>query len=161
MSGSLTGIITHTQRVQRLYKRALRNIQSFYCNCTPAIRYRSVLLRQRFDNNKYICDPTAASEMVCLGEEELRENLHWDVVKFHGAPGGTNFEREVILPDWIVDYWDALEKAQYPEYFQKRELRKKDYIKFYEDTYGKSTFKPAFDPAKWFDQVRSKYNLKF
>lgn len=53
------------------------------------------------------------------------------------SPGGVAFEREVIPPDWVLDYWHPLEKAQYPEYFARREKRKEEYIKWWENQYGK------------------------
>lgn len=52
------------------------------------------------------------------------------------SPGGVAYEREVVPPDWILDYWHPLEKAQYPEYFARRELRKKEFIKNWEKKYG-------------------------
>lgn len=48
------------------------------------------------------------------------------------------YERQVIPPDWIVDYWHPLEKAQYPEYFARREQRKQEFIKQWQKKYGKS-----------------------
>lgn len=53
------------------------------------------------------------------------------------SPGGIAEGREVDPPDWVVDFWHPLEKKQYPEYFARREQRKKDYIKFYTQLYGK------------------------
>lgn len=59
------------------------------------------------------------------------------------SPGGCAFEREVIPPDWILDYWHPLEKAQYPEYFARREQRKKEYVIWWEKMYGK--YEPSAD----------------
>lgn len=53
------------------------------------------------------------------------------------SAGGCAFEREVIPPDWVLDYWHPLEKAQYPEYFARREQRKKEYVMWWEKQYGK------------------------
>lgn len=53
------------------------------------------------------------------------------------SPGGVAFEREVEPPDWVLDYWHPLEKAEYPEYFKKREQRKKEFIAMWEKQYGK------------------------
>lgn len=53
------------------------------------------------------------------------------------SPGGVAFEREVIPPDWILDYWHPLEKQQYPEYFARREKRKAEFVKLWEQKYGK------------------------
>lgn len=46
-----------------------------------------------------------------------------------GRAGGIAFERVVEPPDWVMDYWHPLEKAQYPNYFETRECRKIEYIK--------------------------------
>ena len=53
------------------------------------------------------------------------------------SPGGCAFERDVEPPDWMLDYWHPLEKAQYPEFFAKREQRKKEYVAWWEKQYGK------------------------
>lgn len=53
------------------------------------------------------------------------------------SPGGVAAERVVLAPDWVLDYWHPLEKAQYPEYFKKREERKKEFIANWEKEYGK------------------------
>lgn len=53
------------------------------------------------------------------------------------SPGGTAFERECNPPDWVLDSWHPLEKAQYPKYFAKREERKKEYIALWEKRWGK------------------------
>lgn len=53
------------------------------------------------------------------------------------SPGGVAYQREVVVPDWVVDYWHPLEKAQYPEYFARREQRKREYVKMWEEKYGK------------------------
>ena len=36
-----------------------------------------------------------------------------------------------------VDIWHPLERAQYPEYFARREKRKQEFIEAYEKKYGK------------------------
>lgn len=55
------------------------------------------------------------------------------------SPGGVAYEREVEPPDWILDHWHPLEKAQYPEYFARREQRKKEFIQEWNKKYGKSS----------------------
>lgn len=54
------------------------------------------------------------------------------------SPGGVAYDRVVTPPDWVLDYWHPLEKAQYPEYFKKREQRKKEYIAMWEKEFGKA-----------------------
>lgn len=236
-----TGIITHAQRVCRLYKKAVRLTQSwytpryvhffalglpnnrlcklrhptwkifikfFFLSIRHAFRYHAVLMRERFDNNKDIKDLRIARKLVEEGEAELFQKAHpqpigckyfelskltctrewlfwffygnwqtefvdWNIkfkwiqrictfsfdkkccskfqimknflffslhCKSPGAnnPGGLAYGREVELPDWVLDYWHPLEKAQYPDYFARREQRKKEYVIWWEKQYGKS-----------------------
>jgi len=95
------------------------------------------MIRQRFDENRQVLDMRKAKELLALGEEELFQRQHYQPLKFPHSPGGTAYEREVQLPDWLLDYWHPLEKAQYPEYFARREQRKKEYIEMWERQYGK------------------------
>ncbi|KAG5894966.1 hypothetical protein JTB14_023314 [Gonioctena quinquepunctata] len=141
MSGSLTGLVTHTRRVQSLYKRSLRSLENWY-DRREVYRYQAVLMRQRFEENKNICDTRVAKDLVAKGEKELFDNQHWHPRKFPDSPGGVAYGREVVPPDWIVDYWHPLEKAQYPDYFARREERKKEFVKQWEQKYGKSTAAP-------------------
>ncbi|XP_031624853.1 NADH dehydrogenase [ubiquinone] 1 beta subcomplex subunit 9 [Contarinia nasturtii] len=132
-----TGIITHSQRVCRLYKKTVRLAQSWY---TPrhVFRFNAILLRERFDQNKEIKDLRIARELLKSGEQELFEKQHPQPFTFANSPGGIAYGREVDLPDWVLDYWHPLEKAQYPDYFARREQRKKEYVIWWEKQYGKS-----------------------
>ncbi|XP_044255879.1 NADH dehydrogenase [ubiquinone] 1 beta subcomplex subunit 9-like [Tribolium madens] len=126
-----TGLISHATRVKSLYKKALRNLESWY-DRRHVYRYYAVLMRARFDQNIKIKDAASAKRLVEEGEEELFKNQHWHIRKFTNSPGGTAYLREVTPPDWIIDYWHPLEKAQYPEYFARREERKREFVKFWQ-----------------------------
>lgn len=52
------------------------------------------------------------------------------------APGGVFFRKYIEMPDGVLDYWHPLEKAAYPKYFAKRELRKRQYLEMWEKQYG-------------------------
>ncbi|KAL4716413.1 hypothetical protein ACJJTC_015841 [Scirpophaga incertulas] len=133
----ILGLKTHSQKVCSLYKRALRNLESYY-DRRNVFRYQAVLLRARFDQNAKECDLRKATELLKAGEEELFQIQHPIPKKFAQSPGGVAFERVVTPPDWVLDYWHPLEKAQYPEYFKKREERKKEFIAMWEKEYGQS-----------------------
>ncbi|KAL1513570.1 hypothetical protein ABEB36_002967 [Hypothenemus hampei] len=132
-----TGLISHTRKVQSLYKRAVRNLESWH-EYRDIFRYHATILRKRFDDNKQV-DMITAKQLISEGEDELFSQIHYAPAKFPESPGGVAYEREVTPPDWVVDYWHPLEKAQYPEYFARREQRKKEFIKLWEQQYGKST----------------------
>ncbi|KAM3961343.1 NADH dehydrogenase [ubiquinone] 1 beta subcomplex subunit 9-like [Aphomia sociella] len=130
------GIKTHSQKVCSLYKRALRNLESFY-DRRHVYRYQAVLLRARFDKNAKETDLSKAATLLKQGEEELFLQQHPIPKKFATSIGGVAHERVVTPPDWVLDYWHPLEKAQYPEYFKKREQRKKEFVAMWEKEYGK------------------------
>lgn len=54
------------------------------------------------------------------------------------SPGGSAYGRELKSPDWVLDYWSYDEKAQYPEYFSRREELKKEYKTYWEKKFGKA-----------------------
>lgn len=94
-------------------------------------------MRARFDKNANVRDFRTVEELLASGEQELFDKQHPQPRKFANSPGGVAFEREVIPPDWILDYWHPLEKAQYPDFFAKRELRKKEYLEKWDLQHGK------------------------
>lgn len=97
------------------------------------------MLRDRFDKNRNVVDYRDATKAIEEGERELFLKQHPQPRKFPNSPGGVAYERDIIPPDWIVDYWHPLEKAQYPEYFARREQRKKEYLALWDKKYGKGT----------------------
>jgi len=78
-----------------------------------------------------------AKELLLNGEEELFRQSHYQPLKFPTSPGGVAYERETVTPDWVLDYWDEKEKALYPDYFARREERKKEYLEMWDKRYGK------------------------
>lgn len=115
-------------------------------------------MRQRFEENRNVTDMAKAAQLLAAGEQELFNTQHYQPIKRKfqqcrkkqnsinlclifiieaNSPGGCAFERDVEPPDWVLDYWHPLEKAQYPEFFAKREQRKKEYVAWWEKQYGK------------------------
>jgi len=95
-----------------------------------------VVMRARFDENKTELDMRKAKEMLRLGEEELWSQMHTHPIKFPHSPGGVAYERKAPVPDWIIDYWHPFEKAAYPDYFTRREQRKKEWVELWNKHYG-------------------------
>ncbi|XP_006621051.1 NADH dehydrogenase [ubiquinone] 1 beta subcomplex subunit 9 [Apis dorsata] len=129
-----SGLISHTKKVCSLYKRALRTLESFNYR-RHEYRYEAVLLRQRFEKNRHIPDARIAKKLLLEGEEELFKKCHWDPYKFPDSPGGIVHGRFVEPPDAVLDFWDPIEKAQYPKYFGQREKLKVEYEKLYKKLY--------------------------
>merc|ERR1711976_340831 len=136
MSYMQTKVLSHAQKVCALYKESLRQIQSYY-HRRHFMRYEQVLMRARFDENKDITDMVKAKELLKKGEEELFYYQHPQPFKFPNSPGGVAYGREARVPDWIYDMWHPLERAQYPEYFARREQRKLEFIERWHKKYGK------------------------
>ncbi|KAK9737773.1 Complex 1 protein (LYR family) [Popillia japonica] len=130
-------LATHTQQVQSLYKMAIRNLESWY-DRREVFRYMARLMRARFDRNKSVQNYQTARELLRLGHQELFYKSHWHIRKPPNSPYGSAYERDVPPPDWAIDYWHPLEKAQYPTYFAKREELKKKYIALWKDLYSES-----------------------
>lgn len=94
-------------------------------------------MRDQFEKNRHVKDPVQIESLIKATEKELFDKQHPQPRKFANSPGGVAFEREVVPPDWVVDFWHPLEKAQYPEYFARREQRKKEYLAMWDKKYGK------------------------
>ncbi|XP_068189803.1 NADH dehydrogenase [ubiquinone] 1 beta subcomplex subunit 9 isoform X2 [Antennarius striatus] len=100
------------------------------CSCLnlrDKYRFYACLLRARFDENKYEKDLVKATKLLKEGEQEFWANQHPQPYIFPDSPGGTSYERYETykVMDWVLDYWHPSEKAQYPDYFAKREQWKK------------------------------------
>ncbi|KAI8432772.1 hypothetical protein MSG28_013731 [Choristoneura fumiferana] len=126
---------SHSQQVCTLYKTAMRLIESYYV-ARFVVRYHQVILRKEFDKNACECDPKEQRRLLRVGQHEVFSKKHSiPGAKFpysQGLAAGVAFAREVEPPDWVLDYWHPLEKAQYPDYFRRRECRKKEYIALWE-----------------------------
>jgi NADH dehydrogenase (ubiquinone) 1 beta subcomplex subunit 9 len=94
-------------------------------------------MRKRFDDNRNIKDVNEINRIVEEAKRELFLNQHPQPRKFANSPGGVAYDREAIPPDWVLDCWHPLEKARYPDYFAKREQRKKEYLKIWDSQYAK------------------------
>jgi len=129
--------ISHTRRVQSLYKRLCRNEES-WLEDRHEVRYHFSLIRAQFEEHRHVKDMRVAKALLQEGERQLFLKIHPQPKKFTYSPGGVCFERYFDYPDWHADYWSPLEKARYPYYFAKRELRKKEYIELWEK-YGHQT----------------------
>ncbi|KAL0861582.1 hypothetical protein ABMA27_009081 [Loxostege sticticalis] len=123
---------SHAQKVCSLYKKACRTIESYYV-ARYCVRYQQVILRNEFEKNRIVCDPQEQRILLWSGEHQLFQKKHpIPIAKFArslGIAAGVAHGRVVEPPDWVLDYWHPLEKAQYPEYFKKRECRKCEYIR--------------------------------
>ncbi|XP_065224909.1 NADH dehydrogenase [ubiquinone] 1 beta subcomplex subunit 9 [Planococcus citri] len=130
--------ISHTRRVQILYKKYLRDIEDWTLDRAEK-RIQQVLLRAEFDKNRDIKDPIKAKRALEAAETYYEYVRHAEPFKFPTSFGGTAWERdEMKFPhDGILDYWHPLEKAQYPDYFAKREQRKKEFVEWYDKKYGR------------------------
>lgn len=95
-------------------------------------------MRQRFEENRNIKDFRVVKKLMEDAEEELFQKLHPYPLYYPYSPGGVCYDREFNHPDWVLDYWHPLEKARYPHYFARREQRKLEYIRLYEQEYGDS-----------------------
>lgn len=133
----------------------------FRFGCRHDFRYQAVLLRDRFDQTANITDMHKAKKLLLDGEAELWEKSHFQRIRFAHAPGGPAYDRKRYIPDWVsicvathihpslrtnlnwevlwfkvLDTWHPYEKAAFPDYFARREMRKKEFIERWEKEYG-------------------------
>ncbi|XP_005288841.1 NADH dehydrogenase [ubiquinone] 1 beta subcomplex subunit 9 isoform X1 [Chrysemys picta bellii] len=122
----MAAYLTHQQKVLRLYKRAMRQLES-WCIFRDKYRFYACVLRARFDEHKNERDMVKATKLLRAAEEELWANQHPQPYIFPDSPGGTAYERYEAnkAPEWCLDFWHPSEKAMYPDYFSKREQWKR------------------------------------
>jgi hypothetical protein len=75
MSGIPQAILTHSQRVCRLYKKAQR-LSEMCLDDRQQIRFEAVLLRHRFDETRKEDDYRKLGAMLEEGEDEVWRKQH-------------------------------------------------------------------------------------
>lgn len=127
-------LISHTRRVCSLYKKMCRDLDFAEEDFFEA-RFKKLIVRSKFDKYKDIKDIRRAKALLQEGIEEFNKNA--DPFHIHGPPfhafskEGIAYNRNKLSPDYVMDTYHPLEKAQYPYYFAKREQMKEEYIKMW------------------------------
>ncbi|CAH8656112.1 unnamed protein product [Schistosoma bovis] len=130
-----TRLISHGQKVCELYKAALYDLKAKNRDVLK-YRYHAVLMRARFEENRNIKDAVLARKMLEDGWTELKQIEAPYPYKYPDAPGGAAYGRETVFNDSNYDLWHPLEKKQYPDFFARREKRKKEFIEAWVKRYG-------------------------
>ncbi|CAH8655022.1 unnamed protein product [Schistosoma margrebowiei] len=130
-----TRLISHGRKVCELYKAALYDLKAKHRDVLK-YRYHAVLMRARFEENRNIKDAILARKMLEDGWDELKQIEAPYPFKYPDAPGGAAYGRETVFNDANYDLWHPLEKKQYPDFFARREKRKKEFIEAWVKRYG-------------------------
>ncbi|KAK6014666.1 hypothetical protein OSTOST_19947 [Ostertagia ostertagi] len=121
-----TKALSHRQKVCRLYKKALREIDNWYGGDCLEVRY------QKLDSMQTRMRKTLAKANTFLlmaagscGKKGISNQFRYPL-----DPGGSSYDRYRESPDQIVDseQWTLPEKEQFPYYFNRREQRKKELL---------------------------------
>ncbi|KAJ8303453.1 hypothetical protein KUTeg_019849 [Tegillarca granosa] len=114
----VTQVPTHAKRVLSLYKKSLRCLRDHFPEI-PEYRYHAAFIRKMFDDTKDIKDFMEADRRCKIAESQLKTYMHAFPRKFYN----------------LKNTWHPMEKAQYPEYFAKREIRKREFLESWEKKY--------------------------
>ncbi|VDK83516.1 unnamed protein product [Litomosoides sigmodontis] len=123
--------LSHRQKVCRLYKRALREVDGYYGTDILEARFQKVVMRARFDAYKEESDPDKARLLYLDGCRQIWERKHWTTFRFGSDIGGAAYNRDTHnMVDAMLDTasWTNVEREQFPYYFNRREQRKKELL---------------------------------
>lgn len=127
-------LVSHTRRVCSLYKKMLRDIDWSETEFFEA-RFKKLQLRAEFDKHKNIKDMRAAKALLEATEQNFLRTMHpymANNIEWHPySKEGIAYQRNMESPDYVMDAYHPLEKAQYPYYFEKREQMKEDYMRMW------------------------------
>jgi len=104
-------IITHSQRVCRLYKSAVRTAESFL-NEWHDRRYVAVVMRDRFERTRKETDMRKLAAMVEEGEHEVWKQANIQPFIYKNDPGGIMYNRVCEPSDTVLDFWHPWEKVR-------------------------------------------------
>uniref|UniRef100_A0A2K6VQP2 NADH dehydrogenase [ubiquinone] 1 beta subcomplex subunit 9 n=1 Tax=Onchocerca volvulus TaxID=6282 RepID=A0A2K6VQP2_ONCVO len=123
--------LSHRQKVCRLFKRAMREVDGYYGTDLLEARFQKVVMRARFDSYKAEKDPDKARLLYLDGCRQIWERKHWTTFRFGSDVGGASYDRDTHnMPDAMLDSttWTNVEREQFPYYFNRREKRKKELL---------------------------------
>lgn len=127
-------LVSHTRRVCSLYKKMLRDIDWSEDDFWEG-RFKKLQLRAEFDKHKNIKDMRAAKALLETHEQNFLTTMHPYTaygLEWHPySKEGIAYGRNMLSPDFVMDNYHPLEKAQYPYYFAKREAMKEEYLKLW------------------------------
>merc|ERR1711879_480737 len=135
-TGGPKAIITHSQRVCRLYKLAIKTAFSLIPH-RHDWRYECAIIRARFDETRKEKDVRKLAAMLEAGEEEVWQNQPVTMFKYRNDEDGITYNRQAPIEDYVLDEWHPWEKANYIDYFNKREEFKKDTQAYWEQSLSK------------------------
>jgi len=127
-------IVTHAQRVCRLYKRALRTSEDHYGFDRIELRYQAVVIRDRFEQTRDIKDKRILAVMLEEAEKEWLYKRHPQPQLFANDYDGITHHQFALPYCHLMDAWHPWEKAPYIDYFTKREQMKKDMETYHDDS---------------------------
>merc|ERR1712038_1865469 len=139
-SGVPRAIITHAQRVCRLYKKTLRTLE-WHARDRAVFRFAATLMRDRFEQTRQEKDMRKLAAMVEEGEEECWRNQHQQPFIFKNDPGGILYHRYALVNDGLLDLWHPWEKVLYKNYFDTREKRKEEIQAYFDSSFPKKGIK--------------------
>ncbi|KAL3085124.1 hypothetical protein niasHS_010193 [Heterodera schachtii] len=125
-----TKAFSHRQKVMRLYKRAIRETQSWHAQDLLECRFRMCLMRARFDANRDVNDMRLAQYLLADGCRQLwmYRNVS-QTMRYPEDPGAPAYDRDMESSDVVCDdpnHYTWAEREQFPYYFNRREQRKKE-----------------------------------
>jgi len=129
-------ILTHSQKVCRLFKKAYRTTEC-WSNEKTEFRFNATVLRARFDESTKIKDMRILAKMLEEGEHECWQSQHYDPSIKKADPGGIIYDREAVSPDWVFDQWHPWEKVQCMDFFDNRQKLKEEFNEYYEKSLTK------------------------
>jgi len=133
-SWMFTKALSHRQKVCRLFKRAMREVEAWQkghgAEGFLEARYHRCIMRARFEANRDEKDPRKAQLLLADGCKQLWSHRHYKQFRFSEDPGGSAFDRYHESPDQLLDTskWTLAEREQFPYYFNTREKRKKELL---------------------------------
>lgn len=128
-----TEYISHTRRVMSLYKKMCRDLYYHEVDYFE-VRFKQLQIRKKFEDNMHIKDMRKAKMLLEEAEADFKSNImhpahQYDPRPFHPfSKWGISENREKMVPDYVMDWYHPLEKAQYPYFFAKREQMKDEYL---------------------------------
>jgi len=93
--------ITHTQKIQNLYRKSLRLSLDWTNHSKQQLEIAAAYIRKEIEQHRYERRPEAIDDLVKIFERKLDDARYFAPYTWPWQPAGSSYQRNLPTPDYI------------------------------------------------------------